>query len=88
MANAPARAAPSANGRNGDDAPSPNGRSVQVAGGDIDGNGRADIITGARASGSPHVKAFSGSHPSPKSLAAGRVNATFSSTRHIGAGFW
>ncbi len=47
MANAPAGAAPSANGRNGDDAPSPNGRSAQVAGGDINGDGRSDIITGA-----------------------------------------
>lgn len=33
---------------------------VYVAAGDLDGDGRADVVTGAGATGGPHVKVFSG----------------------------
>lgn len=39
---------------------------VSVAAGDLDGDGRADIITGAGTGGGPHVKVFSGADATPQ----------------------
>ncbi|KAA5539019.1 hypothetical protein FYK55_25845 [Roseiconus nitratireducens] len=36
---------------------------VHVAAGDVNGDGVADIITGAGSGGGPHVKIFDGTHP-------------------------
>src|SRR5262249_21984946 len=38
---------------------------VTVAARDVDGDGRADVVTGAGAGGGPHVRAFRGTNLSP-----------------------
>lgn len=52
---------------------------VSVAAGDIDGDGRADIITGAGAGGGPHIKAFSG-------LNSGELRSFFSDANSFTGG--
>lgn len=49
---------------------------VSVAVGDINGDGRADLVTGAGIGSAPHVKAFSGTNLFP--TAGGKLNASAS----------
>jgi serralysin len=58
---------------------------VRVAAGDVNGDGRADIIAGTRPGAGPHVKVFSGTHGSVlKSLLA--YGASFTGGVHVAAG--
>jgi hypothetical protein len=58
---------------------------VSVAAGDINGDGLADVITGAGASGGPHVEVFSGADNSLlKSFLA--FNANFTGGVHVSSG--
>jgi hypothetical protein len=59
---------------------------VFVAAGDCDGNGRADIFTGAGAGGGPHAQVFDGSGTRLQSFVADLPpNATSSNGIHVGA---
>ena len=55
---------------------------VRVAAGDVDGDGKADIVTGAGPGGGPHVRVFSGASPAQEILGffaygAGFLGGTF-----------
>jgi hypothetical protein len=58
---------------------------VRVAAGDVNGDGKADIITGAGPGGGPHVKVFNGANSSVlKSFFA--FNANFAGGVYVAAG--
>jgi hypothetical protein len=60
---------------------------VNVAAGDIDGDGKADVITGAGIGGGPHVKAFSGAdNGATVLLSFFAYESTFRGGVRVGAG--
>ncbi|MFL5340321.1 MAG: FG-GAP-like repeat-containing protein [Gemmataceae bacterium] len=59
---------------------------VAVAAGDVNGDGKADIITGAGPSGGPHVRAFSGADPSTILLSFFAYASTFTGGVSVAAG--